>query len=65
MMQFAPQLIVIIYTIVRMMTSFFKIRYDFEKNTARKVGQVIGTFLYYFICHWVLWAGGFYQVFEQ
>lgn len=65
MIQFAPQLILIAFTVVRLTVSLLKISYDRQKDASDKVGHVIGTFLYYFICHWVLWAGGFYHVFER
>ncbi|AEI46794.1 hypothetical protein [Runella slithyformis] len=65
MIQFAPQLILISYTIVRITIGCIRISYDRQNDTSTKVGHVIGTFLYYFICHWVLWAGGFYDVFER
>ncbi|WP_428657628.1 hypothetical protein [Runella sp.] len=65
MMQFAPHLIVLAFTIVRITIACITIRYDRQKDTSEKVGHMIGTFLYYFVAHFILWAGGFYTVFGQ
>jgi len=58
-------LLVIIFSVIRITASMIKIVYDRQNDASTKVGHIIGTFLYYFICHWILWAGGFYTVFER